>query len=141
MRGLALCVFVGLMSVVSAGPGLEVVEQQHPDGHTSLRETRVDGHRVGLQETWWPNGQLRSRAWFRRDVFHGEYRTWRQDGSRYELRHFVDGREEGRQQSWDETGKLYLNYEVRAGRRYGFVNAYPCAPSMAGARPAAGGQS
>lgn len=81
------------------------------------------------RETYWPSGQLRSVATYRDDVRHGEYRTFREDGTRYELRHFDQGRESGMQQSWEQDGTLFLNYEVRAGRRYGFVNATPCVPA------------
>ena len=31
------------------------------------------------------------------------------------------------QQAWTPDGELYLNYEMRNGRRYGYVNARPCA--------------
>ena len=81
------------------------------------------------REAYWPNGQLRSVATYQDDVRHGEYRTFREDGTRYELRHFDQGRESGMQQSWEKDGTLFLNYEVRNGRRYGFVNATPCVPA------------
>lgn len=80
------------------------------------------------RETYWPNGQVRSAGTFLDDVRHGEFRTFRADGTAYELRHFDHGRESGLQQSWDEDGTLFLNYEMRNGRRYGFVNAAPCRP-------------
>ncbi len=80
-------------------------------------------------ETYWPNGQIRSVATYHHDVRHGEYRTFREDGTRYELRHYDQGRESGMQQSWEQDGTLFLNYEVRKGRRYGFVNATPCVPA------------
>ena len=82
----------------------------------------------GFVETRWPNGNLRSRVQYLADVYHGEYRTWTIDGQPYELKHFAYGREEGRQQSWDADGQLYLNYEVRGGRKYGMANAKPCLP-------------
>lgn len=81
------------------------------------------------RQTYWPNGQLRSVATYHHDVRHGEYRTFREDGTRYELRHYDQGRESGMQQSWEQDGTLFLNYEVRKGRRYGFVNATPCVPA------------
>lgn len=61
-------------------------------------------------------------------VKHGEYRTWHANGQLAEIRHYVDGREEGLQQSWTPDGVLFLNYDVRNGRRYGLVNARPCEP-------------
>jgi len=63
----------------------------------------------------------------------GEYRTWHTNGRLAELRHYVDGREVGLQQSWTADGVLFLNYEVRNGRRYGLVNSKPCLPADDGA--------
>lgn len=57
-----------------------------------------------------------------------ERRTFYPDGRPYEVRHFFNGREEGLQQAWTEDGTLYINYEMRNGRRYGFINARPCRP-------------
>lgn len=71
-------------------------------------------------------------------VKHGEYRTWHDNGQLAEVRRYVRGREVGLQQSWTRDGVLYLNYEVRNGRRYGLINARPCEPgddgAMAGTR-------
>ena len=82
------------------------------------------GHRV----TRWPGGGVRVDATYDRGALAGEYRTYYESGAPYELRHYVDGREEGSQQSWTEAGELYLNYDMRDGRRYGLVNAKPCEP-------------
>lgn len=57
-----------------------------------------------------------------------ERRTYYPSGTLYEVRHFFNGREEGLQQGWTEDGTLYVNYEMRNGRRYGFINARPCTP-------------
>ena len=82
--------------------------------------------RNGHAQSRWPNGQLRSDVTYRQDAYDGEYRTYYESGAPYELRHYVNGHEEGVQRSWSETGVLYLNYEVRSGRRFGLVNASPC---------------
>jgi antitoxin component YwqK of YwqJK toxin-antitoxin module len=57
-----------------------------------------------------------------------ERRAFYPDGRPYEVRHFFNGKEEGLQQAWTEDGTLYINYEMRNGRRYGFINARPCLP-------------
>jgi antitoxin component YwqK of YwqJK toxin-antitoxin module len=93
---------------------------------------------VTVRRLFHPNGTLRLEAKLRDGVFHGEYRTWYASGRPYESRHYVDGREEGRQQSWTEDGTLFLNYEMRDGRRYGLVNARPCLPASPVAEKAAG---
>ena len=80
-----------------------------------------------LRRTWYPGGTPRLEAQIRDGVFDGTYRTWYPDGSPFEVKHFVQGREAGLQQAWTADGVLYLNYEVREGRRFGMVNARPCA--------------
>lgn len=57
-----------------------------------------------------------------------ERRTFYPNGKAYEVRHFFNGKEQGLQQAWTEDGQLYINYEMRNGRRYGFINARPCSP-------------
>jgi len=95
-------------------------------GHARASRTpppRRDGH----VRTSWLNGRPKSDVTYRDDAYEGEYRTWYASGAPYELRHYASGHEDGLQQSWTESGALYLNYEVRGGRRYGMVNATPCA--------------
>jgi hypothetical protein len=70
-----------------------------------------------------------------RDVLNGEVRTHYESGQLHELKHYKNGREEGLQQAWTELGSLYLNYEMRNGRRYGLVNARPCIPVSDGSAP------
>ena len=84
---------------------------------------------VDVRVTAWPDGRTKSEGIYLRDVRHGEFRAWHQNGQLAELRHYVDGREVGRQQAWTTDGVLFLNYEVRNGRRYGLVNSKPCLPA------------
>ena len=76
--------------------------------------------------SYWDNGQLKSDVTYRNDAYEGDYRTYYASGAPYEVRHYVNGHEQGRQQSWTEAGVLYLNYEVRDDRRFGLVNPSPC---------------
>lgn len=84
--------------------------------------------RSGRVVQYWPDGLMKSDVTYRNDAYEGEYRTWHANGQPFEWRHYVNGREEGIQQSWTDAGVLYLNYEVRDGRRFGLVNASPCEP-------------
>ena len=99
----------------------------------SLSEPR-QAPRVEHRLARWPEGRPRLETTIVDEAYHGEYRTWYRSGAPYELRHFVHGREQGQQQSWTETGELFLNYEVRQGRRYGLINATPCLPVDEGHR-------
>ena len=42
------------------------------------------------------------------DVRNGEFRTWHSNGQLAEVRRYVNGREDGRQQSWTAGGVMYL---------------------------------
>lgn len=86
----------------------------------------VDAPRHGRLLRYWAGDRLRSDISYRDDLYDGEYRTCYESGAPYELRHYRLGQEEGVQQSWTEDGVLYLNYEVRDGRRFGLVNPSPC---------------
>lgn len=128
-----------VMAVVAVATafGTVFIRASHADtsfGDASLRDGRV--------QTYWPGGVLKSDIVYRNDVYDGEYRTFYASGAPYELRHYANGRESGVQQSWSDEGTLYLNYEVRDGRRYGLVNASPCniVGDTAAARPASAGR-
>jgi len=86
------------------------------------------GSTVEVRTSSWPDGRPRSQGMYVRDVRHGEFRAWHANGQLAEVRRYVDGRESGLQQSWTSDGVLFLNYEVRDGRRYGLVNSKPCLP-------------
>lgn len=135
MRLLAACLFLGT-ALGGAVPvdRVETIERRHPNGTLASRELYADGRKAGHHLAWWPNGQVRRSANYRADAYQGEYRTWRENGQPYELRHFDRGRESGIQQSWNDDGTLFLSYEVRNGRRYGFLNSEPCLPADAEGR-------
>ena len=116
-RQLVLLVVAGLGLFCGAG----LAARRGVDAVASP-QTRRNGHVL----QYWPDGTLRSDVNYRQDAYEGVYRTYYASGAPYELRHYVNGHEEGVQQSWTETGVLYLNYEVRDKRRYGLVNASPC---------------
>ncbi len=123
---LAFVALAQMTPVVQARSPITVIQKFHENGQLASREQYWHGRKVGLHETWWANGVKRSSAFYLNDAFDGEYRTWYASGRPYELRHFEQGHESGRQQSWTEDGTLFLNYDVRDGRRYGLVNARPC---------------
>ena len=98
----------------------------YADGRPAAVRAYHDGQKAGTHVEWWPSGALRVVAQYSDDAYNGEYRSWYETGRPYELRHYAHGRESGMQQSWTQDGTLFLNYEVRDGRRYGLVNARPC---------------
>ncbi|MEO0900948.1 MAG: hypothetical protein AAFY00_02630, partial [Bacteroidota bacterium] len=62
----------------------------------------MNRQRHGYQKKWYPNGQITS------------------------ITHFNLGKEEGLQQAWLKTGKLYVNYEAKNGRFFGLRRSNLC---------------
>jgi protein SCO1 len=114
---LAACAFAARTTAVTT---------RYADGRVETLTRYRDGVRDGAYRAWWPDGRIKTAAAYRADALDGEYRTWYASGRPFEVRHYASGRESGAQQSWTEAGELFLNYEVRDGRRFGFVNARPC---------------
>lgn len=125
---LGFCSLAQAMSAGPAGRPDRVELRFFADGTPASVRSYRDGRKTGWHLAFWPDGTPQSEAAYREDAYHGTYRSYYRSGRRYELRRFELGREAGRQQSWTEDGTLYLNYEVRDGRRYGLVNARPCLP-------------
>jgi antitoxin component YwqK of YwqJK toxin-antitoxin module len=133
MKRLLICMILGGASANvwpaaahTASTSSRVEREWYPSGQLLAETTYWRGERNGSHRRWWPDGRLQVDARYVDDVRHGVYRTFHASGAPYELRHFRAGHEDGTQQSWTADGELYLNYDVRAGKRYGLINATPC---------------
>jgi antitoxin component YwqK of YwqJK toxin-antitoxin module len=105
-----------------------VIDRRFPDGRLASRETYRNGRKVGVHWTFWPGGGRKRRAPYASegDAYEGRVLSWDESGRLRDVRRYRRGREEGLQQSYGFDGTLFLNYEVRNGRRYGLVNSTPC---------------
>ncbi len=124
-RGLAPASVRWAVAIITVAALAAPSASHGPQPETSA--ARVE-KRDGRRQQFWPNGHLKSDVTYRDEAYEGEYRTWYESGRPYERRHYTNGHEAGLQQSWTGDGTLYLNYEVKGGRRYGLVNATPCVP-------------
>ena len=119
-----------IMTATVANGLLEGVERRwFSTGEPESVRRFAGGRKVGLHQGWWPDGTPRFRATYHADAFDGRYEAWYRTGRLAERREYIAGREAGHQQMWMADGTLYVNYEVRAGRRFGMVNAKPCIPA------------
>ncbi len=98
----------------------------YPSGALQWKRTFVHGEKEGLHEGWWENGRRKFAYPFHKGVYQGDVKEWYADGSPALLMHYKQGAEAGLQRAWRENGVLYVNYEVRDGRRYGMVNVRLC---------------
>ena len=66
--------------------------------------------KLSVTREWWPDGTLRRESQYRGRIPEGEYRTWYENGHPYEIRHYVNGREEGLQHQ--EADRLWICKKV-----------------------------
>jgi protein SCO1/2 len=126
MTGRAIAAALMLMAQLPATGVDRIDVTRYPDGRPASVQAWRGNRKAGSHAAWWPSGAIRLVARYDNDAYDGEYRTFYETGRPYELRHYSHGREAGLQQSWTADGVLFLNYEMRDGRRYGMVNARPC---------------
>ena len=71
-----------------------------------------------------PFGQPKAVV-FSAGLYSGMYREWYSSGRLYKEIHYTNGADDYGQ-GWRENGKLFMNYVMRNGRRYGIVNSNLC---------------
>lgn len=83
------------------------------------------GEKDSVHTGWWENGSLRFEYHFSKGLYNGNYKEWYSSGAAYKHVHYTNGADEWGK-GWRENGKLFMNYMVREGRRYGIVNSNLC---------------
>ncbi|MFT3932203.1 MAG: hypothetical protein QM726_01205 [Chitinophagaceae bacterium] len=97
----------------------------YPDGSVSEKRYYHLGEKDGLHSGWWENGKPRFEYHFANGVYNGDYKEWYKSGLAYKRIHYTNGiDDEG--VGWRENGKLFMNFTVKNGRRYGIVNSNLC---------------
>lgn len=92
-----------------------------------LMERMYDrGKKVGLLQTWWPNGKRQWLYHFKDDEYEGECMEWNEQGRMIRQMHYQSGQEQGSQKTWYDNGKIKANYWVESGRRYGLLGTKNC---------------
>lgn len=97
----------------------------YPGGTLAEQRYYINGEKDSLHSGWWPNGNKRFEYHFANGVYDGDYLEWYQSGKRLKYIHYTKGIEDSAK-GWRENGKLYMNFIVRNGRRYGIENSNLC---------------
>jgi antitoxin component YwqK of YwqJK toxin-antitoxin module len=125
------------------------INQQYPDGSIKSIERYAGGKQEGISETyyetgkreslrtyhlgekdsihtgWWPNGNKKFEYHFNAGNYDGMFTEWYESGNLFQQILYAMGKEvQGK--GWRENGKIYLNFQMRNGRRFGLNNANLC---------------
>jgi hypothetical protein len=83
------------------------------------------GEKAGVHTGFWENGKMRFQYSFNKGQYDGDFKQWYKNGRLYTIIQYNEGIEKNGK-AWRESGKLYLNYVMRNGRRYGMINPNLC---------------
>jgi antitoxin component YwqK of YwqJK toxin-antitoxin module len=77
-----------------------------------------DGSKNGIQLSWFSNGGLKQRYFWKNGKMHGIYREWFENSVKREDSTYVDGKYHGRYREWNHLGKLVKDEERDMSKEY-----------------------
>ena len=83
------------------------------------------GEKDSVHYGWWPNKNKRFVYHFSKGTYNGDFTEWYERGNPYRHIHYTKGVEDWAK-GWRENGKLYMNFIVKNGRKYGIENSNLC---------------
>ncbi len=95
------------------------------NGTTESIRWYIKGEKDSVHRGWWPNGKLRFEYHFNHGVYDGMFREWYFSGNMIQQLMYENGREVYGK-GWRGNGKLYMNFLVKNGRRFGLNNSNLC---------------
>ena len=97
----------------------------YPDSTLAEKRYYHIGEKDSVHTGWWPNGKLRFEYHFSNGLYNGDFKEWYVSGAKYKHIHYINGAEYWAK-GWRENGKVYMNFIVKKGRRYGIENSNLC---------------
>lgn len=97
----------------------------YPGGLLSEKRYYTNGEKDKVHTGWWQNGNKRFEYHFANGIYHGDHKEWYQNGQLLKHIHYTNGMDDWGK-GWRESGKPYMNYVMKDGRRYGIVNSNLC---------------
>ena len=95
------------------------------NGKISEKRFYHDGEKDSVHCGWWPNGNKRFEYHFKKGVYDGDFKEWYETGEPLKYVHYTNGADDWGK-GWRQNGKLYMNFVMKNGRRYGLNNSNLC---------------
>lgn len=83
------------------------------------------GEKDSIHSGWWANGNKRFEYHFKDGVYEGDFKEWYEHGEPLKIIHYIHGVDDYGK-GWRQNGKLYMNFVMKNGRRYGLNNINLC---------------
>lgn len=95
------------------------------DGKPEEKRFYHNGEKDSVHTGWWQNGNKRFEYHFTNGAYNGDYKEWYVTGEPLKQIHYTNGVDEWGK-GWRQNGKLYMNFVMKDGRRYGLNNSNLC---------------
>lgn len=95
------------------------------DGKIAEKRFYRNGQKDSVHTGRWPNGNKRFEYHFNNGIYNGDYKEWYETGEPLKQIHYTNGTDDWGK-GWRQNGKLYMNFVMKDGRRYGLNNSNLC---------------
>ena len=95
------------------------------DGKKESTRWYSNGEKDSIHTGWWENGNKKYEYHFQHGAYNGMFTEWYESGKIIQQVMYARG-EELYGKGWRENGKLYMNFVMKEGRRYGLNNSNLC---------------
>ncbi len=112
--------------LINEGKENGVAHGWYPNGKKKYERNFQGGKREGIQKGWYENDSLSFQYFFKNDLFEGEQLTFFENGKPWQSLHYVKGYEDGKQKSWNDSGRVINNFTIKNGRLYGVIGRFDC---------------
>ncbi|MEO8770872.1 MAG: hypothetical protein ABI402_12320 [Ferruginibacter sp.] len=103
----------------------ELSETFYEDGKKESTRWYSNGEKDSVHTGWWWNGNKKYEYHFKNADYNGMFTEWYESGKMIQQVMYEKG-EELYGKGWRENGKLYMNFVMKDGRRYGMNNSNLC---------------
>ena len=109
----------------SNGKQQDLSETFYPNGDRESTRWYSKGEKDSVHMGWWENGNKKYEYHFSKGLYNGMFTEWYQSGKMIQQVMYANGKDlYGK--GWRENGKLYMNFVMKDGRRYGMNNSNLC---------------
>jgi antitoxin component YwqK of YwqJK toxin-antitoxin module len=105
-------------------PFTGVMVDYYPGGSRLSRCEVLNGLLNGRSESWYTNGQLQVREYFKDGVSNGPREKWHENGLLLSKADIIEGKVNGTFRSWHDNGKLNEEIPMKLGKPDGLAWAY-----------------
>ena len=97
----------------------------YPDKILSEKRFYRKGEKDSVNMGWWQNGNKRFEYHFKNGTYNGDFLEWYKSGQLLKHIHYTNGVDDWGK-GWRQNRKLYMNFVMKNGRRYGLNNSNLC---------------